>query len=223
MPPFTTLTAVAAPIDLANLDTDKIIPARLLRKLRLPPDGYEPYLFHDMRFDADGHERPEFVLNRAAWRNAQILVADVNFGCGSSREGAVYALLDYGIRAVVAASFGDIHYGNAIQNGLLPAIVPQEVCAALRSRLHANPGTKLTIDLPSQTISCPPHPGPLPKHGERAHSSPDAARETYAFEIDPVYKERLLKGQDEVGLVLEHLPAIEAFEARHFGVHRWLA
>ncbi len=204
MQPFTTLTAVAAPIDLANLDTDKIIPARLLQKLRLPPDGYEPSLFHDMRFDAEGRERPEFVLNQPAWRGARILVADVNFGCGSSREGAVYALMDYGIRAVIAASFGDIHYGNAIQNGLLPAIVPQEVCAALRSRLHANPGTKLTIDLPSQTIT-------------------DTNGAEHSFQIDAVYKERLLKGLDEVGLVLEHLPEIEAFEARHFGAHRWLA
>jgi 3-isopropylmalate/(R)-2-methylmalate dehydratase small subunit len=204
MQPFSALTAVAAPIDLANVDTDKILPARLLRKLRLPPKGYEPYLFRDMRFDAEGRERPEFVLNQPAWRNAQILVADVNFGCGSSREGAVYALVDYGIRAVVAVSFGDIHYGNAIQNGLLPAIVPQEVCGQLRAQLHANPGAKLTIDLASQTIT-------------------DANGATHSFQIDAVYKERLLKGLDEVGLVLEHLPEIEAFEQRHFAAHRWLA
>ena len=204
MQPFTTLTGVAAPFDLANVDTDKVIPARLLRKLRLPPKGYEPYLFHDMRFDAEGRERPEFVLNQLAWRNAQILVADVNFGCGSSREGAVYALMDYGIRAVVAASFGDIHYGNAIQNGLLPATVPQEVCALLREQLHADPGAKLTIDLPSQTIT-------------------DTKGAKHSFQIDGTYKERLLKGLDEVGLVLEHFAEIEAFEARHLGAHRWLA
>lgn len=224
MEPFTTLTAVAAPIDLANVDTDKLIPARLLRKLRLPPKGYEPYLFHDLRFDAEGRERSEFVLNQPAWRNAQILVADVNFGCGSSREGAVYALMDYGIRAVVAASFGDIHYGNALQNGLLPAIVPLEVCVALRSHLHANPGAKLTIDLSSQTILSSPHPDALPRHGERGDADRAAMTgETYAFQIDAVYKERLLKGLDEVGLLLEHLPEIEAFEKRHFGAHRWLA
>ena len=204
MQPFTTLTAVAAPFDLANVDTDKLIPARLLRKLRLPPKGYEPYLFHDMRFDGEGRERPEFVLNQPAWRNAQILVADVNFGCGSSREGAVYALMDYGIRAVIAASFGDIHYGNAIQNGLLPAIVPQAICAELRAQLHANPGAKLAIDLPSQTIT-------------------DTKGTKHPFQINAVYKERLLKGLDEVGLVLEHLPEIEAFEARHHGERRWLA
>jgi 3-isopropylmalate/(R)-2-methylmalate dehydratase small subunit len=204
MIPFTTLSGVAAPFDLANVDTDKIIPARLLRKLRLPPKGYEPYLFHDMRFDSEGRERADFVLNQPAYRNAQILVADVNFGCGSSREGAVYALADYGIRAVIAASFGDIHYGNEIQNGMLPATVPQAVCAALREQLYAKPGAKLTIDLPSQTIT-------------------DTNGDRHAFVIDTVYKERLLKGLDEVGLVLEHLSEIEAFEARHHGVHRWLA
>src|SRR6478672_3393175 len=200
MQPFTSLTAVAAPIDLANVDTDKIIPARLLRKLRLPPHGYEPYLLYEMRFDAQGRERPEFVLNQPQYRDAQILVADVNFGCGSSREGAVYALMDYGIRAVVAASFGDIHYGNAIQNGLLPAIASQAVCQRLREQLHAQPGTRITIDLPSQTIT-------------------DTQGVTHAFQIDDVYKERLLKGLDEVGLVLEHLPEIERFEERHFGAH----
>jgi 3-isopropylmalate/(R)-2-methylmalate dehydratase small subunit len=204
MQPFTTLTAVAAPFDLANVDTDKLIPARLLRKLRLPPQGYEPYLFYEMRFDAEGRERPEFILNQPPYRNAQILVADVNFGCGSSREGAVYALMDYGIRVVIAASFGDIHYGNAIQNGLLPAIAAQDTCRTLREQLHANPGARITIDLPSQTIR-------------------DTNGATHAFQIDAVYKERLLKGLDEVGLVLEHLPDIEAFEQRHFGAHRWLA
>jgi 3-isopropylmalate/(R)-2-methylmalate dehydratase small subunit len=228
MQPFTTLTAVAAPIDLANVDTDKIIPARLLRKLRLPPKGYEPYLFHDLRFDADGRERPEFVLNQPAWRGAQILVADVNFGCGSSREGAVYALMDYGIRAVIAASFGDIHYGNAIQNGLLPAIVPQEICTDLRAQLHANPGAKLTIDLPSQTISFAAHPTPSPplrspEHGERKSARTVPIVEPYPFAIDAVYKERLLIGLDDVGLILEHLPEIEAFETRHLGARRWLA
>ena len=204
MQPFTSLTAIGAPIDLANVDTDKIIPARLLRKLRLPPHGYEPYLFYEMRYDAQGRERPEFVLNQPQYRDAQILVADVNFGCGSSREGAVYALMDYGIRAVVAASFGDIYYGNAIQNGLLPAIASQAVCQRLREQLHAQPGARITIDLPSQTIT-------------------DTQGVTHAFQIDDVYKERLLKGLDEVGLVLEHLPEIERFEERHFGAHPWLA
>jgi 3-isopropylmalate/(R)-2-methylmalate dehydratase small subunit len=204
MKPFTRLTAVAAPLDLANVDTDKIIPARFLRKLRSADAGYEPYLFHDLRRDAHGNQRPDFVLNREPYKAAQILVADVNFGCGSSREGAVYALMDAGFRAVIAPSFGDIHYANEIQNGMLPAIVPEGLCRRLREELHAQPGAKLTIDLEAQTVTDP---------GGAQH----------AFQIDAVYRERLLKGLDEVGLVLEHLPRIEAFEQRHYAERPWLA
>src|SRR5687768_10846457 len=204
MQPFKKLTAVAMPFDLANVDTDKIIPARYLRKLRSASAGYDPYLFYDLRFDAEGRERPEFILNRAPFRNARILVADVNFGCGSSREGAVYALMDYGFRAVIAASFGDIHYANAIQNGMLPVILPQAECAALRDQLAETPGASLSIDLQTQTVT-------------------DTKGALHAFEIDPVYKERLLQGLDEVGPVLQHLPEIEAFEKRHHGAHPWLA
>jgi 3-isopropylmalate/(R)-2-methylmalate dehydratase small subunit len=204
MTPFTRLTAVAAPFDLANVDTDKIIPARFLRKLRSATSGYEPWLFYDMRFDAEGRERSEFVLNQPPYRNAKILVADVNFGCGSSREGAVYALMDHGFRAVVAASFGDIHYANEIQNGMLPVTLPQDTCHKLRQQLEARPGAELTIDLETQTLT-------------------DANGEQHHFDIDAVYKERLLKGLDEVGMVLEHLPDIEAFEKRHYHEQPWLA
>jgi 3-isopropylmalate/(R)-2-methylmalate dehydratase small subunit len=202
--PFTKLTAVAAPLDLANVDTDKVIPARYLRKLRSAQAGYDPYLFHDMRFDAEGRERPEFMLNQAPYRNAAILVADVNFGCGSSREGAVYALIDYGFRAVIAASFGDIHYANEIQNGMLPVILPQDFCADLRDQLRAKPGAELSIDLEEQTVT-------------------DTKGAKHRFQIDLVYRERLLKGLDEVAMVLEHLPEIEAFEHRHFAERRWIA
>lgn len=203
MQPFKTLTATAMPLDFANVDTDKIIPARFLRKLRSAQAGYEPWLFYDMRFDGEGRERPEFVLNQTPYRNAQILVADVNFGCGSSREGAVYALMDYGFRAVIAASFGDIHYANEIQNGMLPVTLPQETCRMLREQLIARPGAELTIDLETQTVT-------------------DTNGEQHRFDIDSVYKERLLKGLDEVGMVLEHLPEIEAFEKRHQGERPWL-
>lgn len=192
------------PLDLANVDTDKIIPARFLRKLRSANAGYEPWLFYDMRFDAEGRERPEFVLNQAPYRSAKILVADVNFGCGSSREGAVYALLDHGFRAVIAASFGDIHYANEIQNGMLPVTLPQETCRALREQLFARPGAELTIDLEAQSVT-------------------DTLGKQHRFAIDAVYRERLLKGLDEVGMVLEHLPEIEAFESRHHGARPWLA
>jgi 3-isopropylmalate/(R)-2-methylmalate dehydratase small subunit len=204
MQPFTTLTAIAAPLDIANVDTDKIIPARLLRKLRTPPDGYAPYLFHDVRRDTDGREREAFVLNQPEYRDAGIIVADVNFGCGSSREGAVYAMMDSGIRSVIAPSFGDIHYANEIQNGMLPVILSEETCRELREQLDAKPGSTLTIDLMAQTVT-------------------DTNGKAHRFDIDAVYRERLLKGLDEVGLVLQHLPEIEAFEKRHHGEHGWLA
>jgi 3-isopropylmalate/(R)-2-methylmalate dehydratase small subunit len=201
MKPFTTLTAVAAPLDMANCDTDKLIPARLLRKPRDP--SYAPYLFHDMRFDGEGRERPEFVLNQPPYRDAGILVAGANFGCGSSREGAVYALIDYGIRAVIAPSFGDIHYANEIQNGMLPAIVTEEVSRRLREQLRQQPGAQITIELEPQTII-----------------GPDSAR--HSFEIEANYKERLLKGIDDVDLVLQYLPQIEAWESRYRGELPWL-
>jgi 3-isopropylmalate/(R)-2-methylmalate dehydratase small subunit len=157
-----------------------------------------------MCFDANGKERPEFVLNQRPWRNTGIIVAAENFGCGSSREGAAYAMLDWGISAVIAPSFGDIHYANEIQNGMLPAILAEEHCAVLRAQLKATPGSSISIDLASQTIT-----------------GPDG--KTYHFDIDAVYKERLLKGLDDVGLVLQELPAIEAFEQRHFTKMPWLA
>ena len=204
MQPVTKLTAIAAPLDMANVDTDKVIPARYLRKLRTASAGYDPYLFYDMRFDAEGRERPEFILNQAPYRNAGILVAGANFGCGSSREGAVYALMDYGIRAVIAPSFGDIHYANEIQNGMLPVTLPEAECGPLRDQLRAKPGAKLSIDLEAQTVT-------------------DTNGAAHRFQIDSVYRERLLNGLDEVGLVLEHLPEIEAFEQRHHAGHPWLA
>ena len=204
MTPFTTLTAVAAPLDMANVDTDKIIPARFLQKPRSAEAGYAPYLFYDMRYDAEGRERPEFVLNQPAFRDARILVAGANFGCGSSREGAVYALIDCGIGCVIASSFGDIHYGNELQNGMLPVILPEETCRRLRGQLHAQPKSQLTVDLESQTVT-----------------GPDGASHT--FDIDPAYRERLLKGLDDVALILQHLPEIEAFEKRHHTEMPWLA
>jgi 3-isopropylmalate/(R)-2-methylmalate dehydratase small subunit len=204
MKPFTTLTAIAAPMEMANVDTDRVIPVRFLRKLRSDKAGYDPYLFHDMRFDNDGREKADFVLNQPAYRSAGILVAGANFGCGSSREGAVYALLDYGIRAVIAPSFGDIHYANELQNGMLPVTLPEEICRGLRDQLRAKPGATLAIDLPAQTVV-------------------DTEGTAHPFTIDPVYKERLLKGLDDIGLVLENTPAIETFEHDYHAQRPWLA
>lgn len=202
MQPFTKLTAVAAPLDMANIDTDKIVPARFLRKLRGP--GYERLFFHDIRFDADGNEKPDFVLNQAPYRNARILVAGANFGCGSSREAAVYVMYDYGIRSVIAPSFGDIHYGNELQNGMLPVILPDGTCQKLRQQLRDEPGAPITIDLELQTVM-----------------GPDGS--TYRFDIDPNHKERLLEGLDDIGLVMQNISEIEAFEQRHHSELPWLA
>ena len=192
MEPFTRLTATAVPMDLPNIDTDRVIPARFLRKPR--EAGFGPLLFHDVRFDAAGAPRPEFVLNHPAYRGAQILVTAENFGCGSSREMAVWALLDYGIRVVIGPSFGDIFYENCFKNGALAVVLPADVAAGLRRALAERPGATMTVDLESQTVTGP-------------------AGEAIRFEIDAFRKHGLLTGQDEVEMTLARLPAIEAFEA----------
>ena len=201
MTPFVRLTAVAAPMDLANIDTDRIIPARFLRRPR--ESGYGALLFHDVRFEADGTEKPDFVLNRPAYRDARILVTAENFGCGSSREMAVWALMDYGIRAVIGPSFGDIFFENCFKNGALAIVVPSGVAGALRRELGERPGATVSVDLPAQTITGP-------------------GGSAIPFEIDAFRKHGLLTGQDELALTLEHLPAIEAFEARRRVEMPWL-
>lgn len=201
MEPFTRLSAVAAPMDLPNIDTDRVIPARFLRKPR--EAGFGPLLFHDVRFEADGAEKADFVLNRPAYREARILVTAENFGCGSSREMAVWALVDYGIRVVIGPSFGDIFFENCFKNGALAVVLPADVAAELRRTLGEVPGTSLTVDLDTQTIT-----------------GPDGA--PIAFEIDAFRKHGLLTGQDEVEMTLARLPAIEAFEARRRDEMPWL-
>ena len=201
MDPFVRLRAVAVPMDLPNIDTDRVIPARFLRRPR--ESGYGSLLFHDVRFAADGSERPEFVLNRPAYRDAKILVTGENFGCGSSREMAVWALMDYGIRAVIGPSFGDIFFENCFKNGALAIVVPGESAAGLRGALTERPGATVTVDLETQTIT-----------------APDGA--TIHFEVDPFRKHGLLTGQDEVALTFERLAAIETFEARRRDEMPWL-
>jgi 3-isopropylmalate/(R)-2-methylmalate dehydratase small subunit len=202
MEPFTTLTAVAAPIDLPNIDTDRVIPARFLRKPREAP-GYDRFLFHDVRFNPDGSERAEFVLNQPGFRGARILVTAANFGCGSSREAAVWALAANGIRCVVAPSLGDIFHQNCFKNGLLPVILPAEITERMRGQLHDTPGAMMTVDLEAQTVV-----------------GPDASPIT--FEIDPFRKHGLLTGLDELALTLTYEPAIAAFEARQAAEFPWL-
>jgi 3-isopropylmalate/(R)-2-methylmalate dehydratase small subunit len=201
MEPFARLTAVAAPMDLPNIDTDRVIPARFLRKPR--EAGFGPLLFHDVRFDAAGAPKPEFVLNQPAYRSARILVTAENFGCGSSREMAVWALMDYGIRVVIGPSFGDIFFENCFKNGALAVVLPAEVAAGLRRALAERPGATLSVDLVSQTITGP-------------------GGEAIRFGIDPFRKHGLLTGQDEVEMTLARLPAIEAFEVRRRVEMPWL-
>jgi len=199
---FTRLTGVAVPIDLPNIDTDRVIPARFLRKPQ-GSAGYDRYLFHDVRFGADGSEKAEFVLNQAPYRPATIVVAAENFGCGSSREAAVWALMAYGIRVVIAPSLGDIFHQNSLKNGLLPVLLPTDVVAGMRGQLHARPGATITADLETQTVT-----------------APDGA--AHHFEIEPFAKQMLLTGQDEIALTLGYETQIREFEARHRADMPWL-
>ena len=185
--PFVRLRAVAAPLDMPNVDTDQIIPARFLGRPR--EDGLADALFHDLR------EKPDFVLNRPAFRAAGILVADANFGCGSSRENAVHALYDAGYRVVIAPSFGDIFFGNCFKNGMLPIVLPAADAAEIRRALHERPGAEMTVDLETRTVTGP---------GNRS----------FAFEVDPFARECLLEGLDDVAFTLRHEEAIADYEAR---------
>ena len=195
MKPFTTLTSIAAPLPLANLDTERLIPARFLRQPRSA--GYHNYLFHDLR------EQGDFILDRPAYKGARIIVGAENFGCGSSREGAVWALAGAGYRAWIAPSFGDIFFENSFKNGALPIILPKERVAALRTLLTDQAGAQLSIDLAAQTVTLP-----------------DGSIER--FEVDPFRKECLLNGWDEIDLTLKHTQAITDFEARQGRDSPWL-
>jgi 3-isopropylmalate/(R)-2-methylmalate dehydratase small subunit len=199
MDKFTRLTGVACPINQANLNTDQILPARYLKWTRAM--GIGKVLFQDLRFDAEGKERPDFPINRPAWRGAKIVVGGRNFGCGSSREAAVYALYDYGIRCVIAPSYGDIFSGNAIQNGLLTAIVSDADAAEIMAKLEQAPELPVTVDLEEQTILC----------GNRA----------YDFTIDPVRRMRLLNGWDDIALTESYRDRIASFKAADRARRPW--
>jgi 3-isopropylmalate/(R)-2-methylmalate dehydratase small subunit len=194
---FTRLTARAVPLDLVNVDNDRIIPARFLRQPRSV--GYEKFLFHDLRAADAG-----FVLDRPEYRGAQILVAAENFGCGSSREGAVWALAGAGFRAWIAPSFGDIFLENSFKNGVLANVLPHERVAQIREMLHRSPGAQIAIDLPAQTVRLP-----------------DGTEER--FEVDPFRKECLVAGIDEIGLTMRYEEEIAAYERRQRAETPWLA
>jgi 3-isopropylmalate/(R)-2-methylmalate dehydratase small subunit len=202
MQKFDRLTGVAAPLPLINVDTDMIIPKQFLKTIKRT--GLGKNLFDEMRYTADGAEIPDFVLNRPAYRNAQIIVAGENFGCGSSREHAPWALLDFGIRCVIAPSFADIFYNNCFKNGILAIALPQAEVDKLMDDAERGANAILSVDLESQTIT-----------------GPDGG--SIAFEIDPHLKRCLLEGLDDIGLTLEKADAIAAFEAKRAVATPWLA
>ena len=201
MDPFTTLTGIAAPMPLINVDTDMIIPKQFLKTIQR--SGLGKNLFDEMRYDGDGNEIPDFVLNKPAYRNAQILVAGDNFGCGSSREHAPWALLDFGIRCVIAPGFADIFFNNCFKNGILPIVLPQEDVDKLMDDAERGANAVVTVDLESQTIT-----------------GPDGG--SISFEVDAFRKHCLLNGLDDIGLTLEKAAAIDAFEAQATQSRPWV-
>jgi 3-isopropylmalate/(R)-2-methylmalate dehydratase small subunit len=201
MQKFDKLTGVAAPLPMINVDTDMIIPKQFLKTIQR--SGLGKNLFDEQRYEADGREKPDFVLNRPAYRQARILVAGDNFGCGSSREHAPWALLDFGIRCIISTSFADIFYNNCFKNGILPIRVSAEDLAKLMDDAGRGANAILTIDLEKQEITGP--------DGGHLH-----------FEIDPFRKHCLLNGLDDIGLTLEKEADIATFEQRRAGTQPWL-
>ena len=192
MDKFTTLTAVAAPMPLVNIDTDMIIPKQFLKTIHR--SGLGKNLFDEMRFDREGNEIADFVLNQPAYRSAEIIVAGDNFGCGSSREHAPWALLDYGIRCVISTSFADIFFNNCFKNGILPVVLPEDAVKALMEDAQNGANARLTVDLETQTVT-----------------APDGTE--YHFDVNPTQKHNLLNGLDDIGQTMERGAAIDAFEA----------
>jgi len=201
MEKFNTLTGIAAPMPLVNIDTDMIIPKQFLKTIQR--SGLGKNLFDEMRFDREGNEIPDFVLNKPAYRDAQILVAGDNFGCGSSREHAPWALLDYGIRCVISTSFADIFFNNCFKNGILPVVLPAEAVSYLMDDAANGANARITIDLETQVVTA-------------------SDGKTFAFEVDAFKKHCLLNGLDDIGLSLEKVAAIDAYESRTNQQFPWL-
>jgi 3-isopropylmalate/(R)-2-methylmalate dehydratase small subunit len=201
MDAFTTLTGVAAPLPMINVDTDMIIPKQFLKTIKRT--GLGTHLFNDLRWTPEGREVPGFVLNRPAYRKAAILIAGENFGCGSSREHAPWAILDFGIRCVIAPSFADIFANNCVKNGILPVALPKAVVDELLREAEQGSNATFTVDLEAQTVTRP-------------------SGGVIRFEIDPARKHALLNGLDEIGLTLQKAPAIASFEAKQRSAQPWL-
>ena len=201
MQAFTKLTGIAAPLPKANVDTDQIIPARFLKSIsRL---GFGKNLFANFRFKEDGSENPDFVLNQEPYRKAEVLIAFENFGCGSSREHAPWALLDFGIRCVIAPDFADIFHNNCFKNGVLPVRLPREICEKLMEDAKMGGNARITVDLERQVVVRP--------NGEEI-----------PFQIDPLRRHLMLNGLDDIGQTMQHAPAIDSFESRQRAAQPWL-
>jgi 3-isopropylmalate/(R)-2-methylmalate dehydratase small subunit len=201
MEKFTNLTGVAAPLPIINIDTDMIIPKQYLKTIKRT--GLGSALFAEMRYDEKGAENPDFVLNKQAYRQAKIIVAGDNFGCGSSREHAPWALLDFGVRCVISTSFADIFYNNCFKNGILPIVVTPEQLALLMDDAERGSNATITVDLESQTIR-----------------GPDGG--TIRFDIDPARKQVLLEGLDDIAATLKHDPEIASFEHKMQVQRPWI-
>ena len=201
MDKFETLTGVAAPLPLINIDTDMIIPKQFLKTIKR--SGLGVNLFDEMRFDDGGKEIPDFVLNQPAYRNAEIIVAGDNFGCGSSREHAPWALLDFGIRAVIAPSFADIFYNNCFKNGILPIALPQEQVDVIMEEAQKGENARITVNLEEQTVTI-------------------TDGTAFAFEVDSFKKHCLLEGLDDIGLTMEKVASIDAFETQASQARPWV-
>jgi 3-isopropylmalate/(R)-2-methylmalate dehydratase small subunit len=200
MQAFTTLTGVAAPLPLANVDTDKIIPAEFLKTIKRTGLGVN--LFQTLRYDGEGKERPDFVLNQEPYRHAEILIAYENFGCGSSREHAPWALLDFGIRCVIAPDFADIFHNNCFKNGILPIRLPRAVCDQLMDDAKLGGNARLTVDLARQVVIRP-------------------SGEEIPFAVDAFRKNLMLNGLDDIGQTLQHAPSIDRFEQKRRSEQSW--
>lgn len=201
MQPFTTHTGLVAPLDRVNVDTDQIIPKQFLKTITRT--GLREGLFYDWRRKSDGTPDPDFFLNQPRYQGATILLTRDNFGCGSSREHAPWALLDQGFRCIIAPSFADIFYNNCFQNGILPVVLNADEVQALFQSVWAQPGYQVTVDLAAQTVT-----------------TPEGVQ--YRFDVDPFRKDCLYRGLDAIGLTLQHEPAIAAYEARRKAEAPWL-
>jgi 3-isopropylmalate/(R)-2-methylmalate dehydratase small subunit len=201
MEPFVTWKAIAAPFDQANIDTNQLCPTRFNKVEKGPK--YASVLFHDLRFHTDGSEKADFILNREPYRRAGIIVAERNFGCGSSRESAVFALATFGVRSIIAPSFGEIFANNCLKNSVLPVVLDAETCARIRLQLHAHIGAAIAVDLDRQLVT-------------------DVEHREHPFSVHPLRRRSLLLGLDDISLTEQFLPVIAPFEANYKQQFPWL-